>query len=286
MNGEAAISQFNRAIFALIITFGVAPSATAQQCNPVRGGRVAAIVGSCAAFQTAVIALRHDDWWTTPRTSFHVVWSDVSPSKGQDHLLHAAIAYHASRLATKAWDWACLSPTMAAWLGAATGMALALPKEIGDGLHENGFSAPDMIWATAGALLPALHRAVRASRALTLKLFYWPSRELRDSGGDLPQLENDYAGQRYFLGFAPGLLTDGSGGWPPLPWLGVAFGHSVPQWISAAPTHEWYVSLDLTYRKLPIQAAWWSDVASVLDQIHFPLPGIRVSLGKVSLGFY
>ncbi len=96
MNGRAAISQFNRAIFAVVITCGVAPSASAQQCNPVRGGRVAAIVGSFATFQTAVIALRHDDWWTTPRTSFHVVWSDVSPSKGQDRLLHAAIAYHAS----------------------------------------------------------------------------------------------------------------------------------------------------------------------------------------------
>ncbi len=32
--------------------------------------------------------------------------------------------------------------------------------------------------------------------------------------------------------------------------------------------------------------AWWSDVASMLDQIHFPLPGIRVTSGKVSLGFY
>ena len=285
MNWEAAISQFNRAIVAVVITFGIPPSATAQQCNPVRGGRVAAIVGSFTALQTAVIALRHDDWWTTPRTSFHVVWSDVSPSKGQDRFLHAAIAYHASRLATEAWDWACLSPTMAAWLGAATGVALALPKEIGDGLHENkGFSAPDMLWATAGALLPALHRTVRVSQTLTLKLFYWPSRELRDNGDNLPQLENDYAGQRYFLAFAPGLLPGGSGGWPR--WLGVAFGHSVPQWISAPPTHEWYVTLDLTYGKLPIRAAWWSDVASMLDQIHFPLPGIRVTSGKVSLGFY
>ncbi len=44
--------------------------------------------------------------------------------------------------------------------------------------------------------------------------------------------------------------------------------------------------MDLTYRKLPIQAAWWSDLSSMLDQIHFPLPGIRVTSGKVSLGFY
>ena len=62
MNGGAAISQFHRAIFAVIITFGVAPSATAQQCNAVRGGRVAAIAGSFAVSQAAVIALRHDDW--------------------------------------------------------------------------------------------------------------------------------------------------------------------------------------------------------------------------------
>ena len=138
-------------------------------------------------------------------------------------------------------------------MGAVTGVAFSLPKEIGDGFREGkGFSDPDILWATGGALLRALHRTIPATCAVTLKLFYWPSQEFLDSDDELPQLENDYAGQRYFLAVAPGLLPNGSGAWPS--WLGVAVGHSVPQWISAPLTREWFFTLDLAYQNLPIRA--------------------------------
>ena len=121
------------------------------------------------------------------------------------------------------------------------------------------------LWATGGALLRALHRTIPATCAVTLKLFYWLSQEFLDSDDELPQLENDYAGQRYFLAVAPGLLPNGSGAWPS--WLGVAVGHSVPQWISAPPTREWFFTLDLAYQNLPIRADWWHDVASLLATV-------------------
>lgn len=257
----------------------------AQRCpEGVRPWRAAVLAGGFAAAEVAVLAIRADDWWTTPRRSFYFT-SGGSPSKGQDLLLHGAIAYQVSQLGALAWDWTCVSPTAAAWLGAALGIAVGLPKEIGDGLHEDkGFSVDDVGASVAAAILPALHRTVPATRVASLKVFYWPSAEYRDRAGNLPQLENDYAGQRYYLAFHPGAVPGGAGPWPD--WLGVALGHGVPSWASTPPAHDWYATLDLRLAGLPIRAPWWKHVASVLDQVHIPLPGIRIRDGELKVGIY
>lgn len=274
-------SVFNGAVLATVL----AGPATAQRCpDGASAGRVALVAGGYAAAEAAAIAVRHDDWWTTPTRSFYAS-TGGSPSRGQDMLLHGAIAYHASRVGRAVWEWACASPAASAWLGAALGVAIGLPKEIGDGLHEDkGFSIDDMAATVAGAVLPALHRTVPPSRAVSLKVNYWPSAEFRNRPDGLPQLENDYAGQRYFLALTPGRLPRGAGPWPD--WLGLAVGHSVSRWASAPPMHEWYVTLDLDLRGVPVRGKWWRRVTNLLDQIHFPLPGIRIADGTVEVGLY
>jgi hypothetical protein len=141
-----------------------------------------------------------------------------------------------------------------------------------------------MLWTTAGALLPAVHRSWQASAALALKVFFWPSREFLDSGDALPSLENDYAGQRFFLTLNPGRARGGAGPWPD--WLGIALGHSVPHWVSEPPEHEWYVTLDVDMRGIPVPMGGWRRVASLLDQWHAPMPGIRVRGGEVAFGVF
>ena len=80
-----------------------------------------------------------------------------------------AIAYQASQITAFAWDWACVNYTTAGWLGAATAVAMNIPKESGNGIHEGrSFSVRDMTWAVTGAVLPALHRSVPASRNVVL----------------------------------------------------------------------------------------------------------------------
>lgn len=261
------------------------PALNAQACQEgPRWARAALIGGGAAAVEVAVIVARSDAWWTTPRTGFHFT-TGGSPAKSQDKLLHGAVGYHLSQLGALAFDWACFDHVAAGWLGAALGVFVNLPKEIGDGLHEDkGFAVDDVAVAAAGALLPALHRAVPVTRALLLKGNYWPSDELRNSGPALPDLENDYAGQRYFLAINPGRIPGGAGPWPD--WLGVALGHSVPFWASQPPVDEWYVTLDLNLRGLPIRPGWLRDVAALLDQIHFPMPGVRMVGGEATLGFW
>ncbi len=278
--------HFNRVTLAtwwIIAACAVTPAARAQPCPEARAKRLAVIGGVYAGLEVTAIAARHDDWWTTPRTNFYASW-DRSPSAGQDRLLHAALGYHVSQAGAAAFRWACVDPLPAAWLGAALGLAVGLPKEIGDGLHQQkGFSAPDVLWTALGSALPAAHRTWPAARALALKVSYWPSDEYRNRTGPQPQLESDYAGQRYYLAIAPGAL-DPDGAWPR--WLGFAVGHSVPYWASQPPVHEWYATLDVRARGVPIRAPWWRPVAWVLDQIHFPMPGVRRREGAWAAGLF
>jgi hypothetical protein len=269
--------QFNQTAVLLLLCAGPVRA----QCPAARLPRAAALAGGYAASQTLAIALRHDDWWQPPGRRFHVVWGG-SASRQQDALLHAAVAYHAAQAARLAWRWACVSDPAAAWLGAATGLAVSLPKEIGDGFHQNGFSGSDLGWSIGGAVLPALRHTVPALRVVALKVWYWPSAEYRNRTGALPQLENDYAGQRYYLSLNP--ARAGAGGWPR--WLGIALGHAVPHWVSRPPRDQWYIALDVDFRGLPVRGAWWRALAAALDQVHLPLPGLRVSGGVMTLGVY
>lgn len=258
--------------------------AVAQDCaaGGLREGRALVIGGTFTVVQIAAIATRHGDWWLGEPRGLHFSWGG-SASRWQDFMLHGAVSYQLARAAAWAWDWACADSVTAGWLGALTSFAAGLPKEIGDGIHENGFSGTDMLWAGAGAALPALHRQWPGTRVATVKAWYWPSREFRNRTGAFPQLENDYAGQRLFLTLNPA-RKGGAGAWPD--WLGIAVGHSVPAWISEPPVHRWYVVLDVDLRGVGVQADWWRPVAAVLDQIHFPAPGVRLTRGRVEAGLF
>jgi hypothetical protein len=265
-----------------------APPLAAQQCDRIRAGRAAAIAGTYVAGEALAAAFHPADWWQGPAGRFRLSWvyDGGSPAAGQDYLLHVTASYEASQAAALAWQWACASPMTAAWLGAATAFAVGLPKKIVDGFHSTGFETAKNLANAAGALIPVAHAAWPATRAVSLKAWYWPSAELRHrSGAPEPNLLSDYAGQRYYLSINPARGGLGPAWWPR--WLGVAVGHSTPAWVTQYPAqHEWYAALDLELRGLPVKAAWWPKVAAVLDQIHFPFPGVRLSGGRVGVGLY
>ena len=259
------------------------PRPAVAQCTAPDGGRIAAILAGTGVSQVAVIAARHNDWWDTPRTGFHFAWGG-SPSRGQDALLHSFIAYQLSDAGNLVWRWACVDRGTAAWLGAAWSIANALPKEIGDGLRVGkGFSGTDFSWTVAGAMLPALRQTVPVFQAVSFKAQYWPSDEYRNRSGNLPQLENDYAGQRYYLVINPGMIGHGKSGWPR--WLGMALGHSVQAWTIERPEHEWYLTFDLMVSGI-FRSGIAHKLSSLLDRIHLPAPGVRIFRGSVEFGVF
>ena len=66
----------------------------------------------------------------------------------------------------------------------------------------------------------------------------------------------------------------------------MAIGHGVPYWVSQPPIDDWYFTLDLNARGLPIRAHWWPAVAAVIDQFHIPLPGFRLRDGQIHFGLF
>ncbi len=276
-----------RALSALLVAMAAARPAPAQQCDGVRSERALAISGAYVAGEALAAAVHPSDWWLGPPRGFRLNWTNAggSPAAGQDYLLHVTASYEASQAAALAWQWACAPPMTAAWLGAATAFAVGLPKKIVDGFHDTGFETAKILANAVGSMLPVVHRRWPATRSVALKVWYLPSSEFRHRVGSEPNLLSDYAGQRYYLSFNPARGGAEIRWWPR--WLGLAIGHSTPAWVTEVPArHEWYATLDLELRGLPVRTSWWPRVAAVLDQVHFPLPGLRLSRGRVDVGVY
>lgn len=273
---------------ALALVGLAARPALAQECERVRRGRVGLIAGAYVGGWAAAAALHPAEWWKGSPRAFRLNWSNgASPSAGQDYLLHVGTTYALSQAAAQAWQWACVPPGTAVWLGAATAFAAGLPKKIVDGFHDSGFEVAKNLANAVGAALPVVHARWPASRTVALKGFYWPSAEFRERapGAEPTTPLSDYAGQRTFASINPARGGVGPARWPR--WLGVAVGHSTTPWVSDGPaTHVWYVTLDMEWRGLPVRAGWWRPVAALLDQVHVPAPGVRVQRGRLALGVF
>ncbi len=256
----------------------------AQHCERASPERVSLVASSFAVGGIALAAVQSSEWGAGRDTSFNFIWNG-SRSGGQNHLLYANLAYTFSQGATLAWEWSCLSPAAAGWLGALVGFAVLLPKEITDGFSTAGFSGLSAVSAALGAAMPAIHRSWRPLRAIAWKGTYWPSSEFIDGvAPSFPRVHQDYAGQRYFFALNPGLAYPGPGGWPD--WLGVAVGHGVAEVYGGPVARQWFFTLDLNLRGLPIRSRGWQSFASLADRLHIPLPGIRLQDGEVRFGLY
>lgn len=263
----------------------------APECNNgrIRTGRAAAIGGLYVAGWAAAVALRPAEWWKGPVRSFRFNWAEGgSPAANQDILLHVGASYQASQAAALAWRWACANPMTAAWLGAATAFAVGLPKKIVDGFHSAGFEVKKNLGNAVGALLPVVHARWPATRVVELKGYYFPSDEYRNRAP--PQVSpssplTDYTGMRFYASINPARGGIGPDWWPK--WLGVAVGHGTTPWVTEWPgTHVWYGALDIEWRGMPVRARWWRPVATMLDQVHFPAPGVKIERGNLSVGLF
>jgi len=259
-----------------------------RACAGLRYDRAAVLGGAWAGVELVAFAAFAGSWYEQDAPQGFHFNSGGSVSASQDELLHAAVAYHLVSGIARAWEWACVSPATAGRMAAATVVLLALPKEIIDGIHDDGFSITDVAYTLAGAGLGELHRTHPSTRVVALKVGYWPSAEYRQRAGTVPRLYSDYAGQRYWLSFNPARsVTPGwvPGWWPG--WLGLAVGHSTTPWSVRPPGHHvWYLALDIDWGRLPIEGRGWARIARVLDAIHVPAPGLRLREGGLAVGLF
>lgn len=199
-----------------------------------------------------------------------------------------------------------LSKRKAAWLGASQAMFFLSSLEIMDGFSSDwGFSWSDMGANLAGAgffLMQHLGEGDRDSQKFRVKFSSHLSQHAQWRPEVLGQdfssrMLKDYNGQTFWLSVNPHDLFNFNASFPR--WLNIAFGYgaegmlggtSNPVYNNRGQTlpqfdrmRQYYFSLDIDLRKIPVKRKWMKVTLSALNWIKIPFPALGYSQGKFSL---
>ena len=106
---------------------------------------MAAIGGTYVGGWALAAAFHPAEWWKGRPDAFRLNRvAGASPSAGQDYLLLVGATYEASQAAALAWEWDCVSPGTAVWLGAAVGHSTTLWIANQPARHV-WFATPDLV---------------------------------------------------------------------------------------------------------------------------------------------
>ena len=194
-----------------------------------------------------------------------------SHSDGADKLGHWFSTGIQADVYSSAYRLAGHSREDAALWGAATSFAFMLHYEVLDGFgRREVFDPSDIVSNAVGAGLVAARAHMPELEAARLKLSYWPS-------GSACDATCDYAGQTAWLAVTPRTLAPDAQ-WLP-PWLNVAVGYGVREGSVTRGYAEHHVTLalDLEPGGLGLRGPVWEAVLPILQRIHLPSPGIRLT---------
>ena len=110
------------------------------------------------------------------------------------------------------------------------------------------------------------------------RVSYYPSKEFREGKHQGNNVSDDYAGQKYWLGFRMKELLPKSIAeyWPSFLMLSVGMG--LRDWDGVGGgKQDIYIALDLDAETLPLEGKGWQFIKNTLNYIHFPMPGIRIT---------
>jgi hypothetical protein len=227
-------------------------------------------------------------WWSGERADhFWVNWERHEPFREQDKFGHAYGGYHLARLGTDLLAAACVGPHKAVWLGAAYAALLQLQLEIWDGRQAKyGFSPPDLLANTAGAVLATAQRYHPVLRAVKPTVSYARTAASRRWGraqGSELRPTTDYSGQTYWLSLSVNdLLPAGARPfWPDL--LRLSVGHTITDYVDPetgqprSARRRILLSLDLDPERLPGQHPLWRRVKHELSYYRLPAPALQLT---------
>ncbi|MGY6561694.1 MAG: DUF2279 domain-containing protein [Luteibaculaceae bacterium] len=252
------------------------------------------IAGQSAAFVGSMSAL-YITWYGQQRGRGFTFEDDFKAWQGMDKLGHANTAYRVAFGTSKMFEWAHVDRTRAAWYGTGVSLLFLSTVEVFDGFSDNyGFSVSDFGANVMGAGLFLGQELLWQEQRMELKFAFRPSPfatyrpELLGEGAYETWLK-DYNGQSYWLSINPTAF-----GAKKLPgWLNVALGYSASGMTGsfanpavngagqAIPsfnrTHYFYLSPDISFRRIPTESKVLKTVFFALDIFKFPLPGMRIS---------
>lgn len=248
-------------------------------------------------------------WYANyPRSGFHF-FNDNQEWLQIDKVSHGWGCYQVSRLAYGAYRWGGISEKKAILLGGLSGPGFHTIIEVLDGFSKEwGFSTGDMAANLFGGGLFVGQQLGWHEQRIDYKYSYhkkdYGENILNQRANDLfgkkepYHMIKDYNGQTFWLSanlksfFKQSKIPE---------WLNVAVGYGAEGMMGAFQNawvdntgnvvnrsdikryRQWYLSPDIKWSKIKTKNKFLKTVFYVLDGIKFPLPGLELSQGKMSV---
>lgn len=228
-----------------------------------------------------------------PQSKLH--WfNDCNEWRGMDKTGHAFSSYHLSNVYTQQMQWSGLKTSTASIMGAALAFVSMSTIELLDAKSEYwGASVCDLTANFTGSAIFLTQQLLWKEQKVNIKYSFhqtkFPSYRPKISGQNLSQqILKDYNGQTYWLSanvrsfinieWFPKLINFAIG----YGATGMIGGKSNPEDI---PYYEresqFFVSLDIDLRKIPVKSKFLKKAFSVLNIIKIPMPTLELKSGKI-----
>ncbi len=239
------------------------------------------ITYSTIAYSAVTLYMEYKWWWQGNYHDFHYQWEGFlnNYSLGVDKIGHFYTSYLYFCAAREFFQWAHFDESTMLWCAIGIPLAHAISIELGDGFSTYQFSPDDLIANCLGIGYGYLQYKVPFFQNFNVKWSYFPS-------GVVPlnnnwRLTDDYDGHMYWLSFKMHNLLPKSMNtyWPK--FLNLAVGYGVKNYTTGKPLkRNFAVSLDYNITEIPITGGIYDLLKGVLDNFHFPAPGVQKIEGE------
>lgn len=248
--------------------------------------------GISAYTQIGSISALYGVWYSQNANSTFHFFNDYGNWGNVDKYGHAYSSYQLSRTSGNLYRWTGMSHRNSAWVGFALGLSYQTTLEIFDGFSTGyGFSWGDVWFNILGSSLYLGQELTFKEQIFIPKFSYHPTSyaSLRPNtlgSNHAERLLKDYNGQTYWLSFSPKSFFKSS----KFPgWLCVSMGYGIDARIVGDKTSyldangntyfsnpEFYVSLDVDFKKLPIKNKTLKKVLTSLNYLKIPAPALSL----------
>ena len=252
--------------------------------------------GISAYTQIGSISALYGVWYSQNANSTFHFFNDYGNWGNVDKYGHAYSSYQLSRTSGNLYRWTGMSHRNSAWVGFALGLSYQTTLEIFDGFSTGyGFSWGDVWFNILGSSLYLGQELTFKEQIFIPKFSYHPTSyaALRPNtlgSNHAERLLKDYNGQTYWLSFSPKSFLKSS----KFPgWLCISMGYGIDARIVGDKTSymdangntyfsnpEFYVSLDVDFKKLPIKNKTLKKVLTSLNYLKIPAPAISLRGNK------
>lgn len=241
------------------------------------------------------------------RTNFHL-YNDWGEWQHMDKIGHLWSGYQIADHSTKLWQWAGVGQQKALVIGSISSMAYLSIIELQDGHSEKwGFSIPDMIANSVGAMIQMGQELLWKDQRIRIKMSYMPERygALTSRANDLfgrsqvEKLLKDYNGQTYWASINIRSFFPQSNFQS---WLSLSIGYGANTMLGGY-NNKWnnedgilidrteiprygrmFLSADVDLTKINTNNKTLKTIFSLVNVLKFPAPAIEFNtLGKIKI---